>query len=98
MINTTNKEVIRFLRNRLSSNDNRTESTTPFSDRLVYEALRSSRARLINEKIRAREPISLDNYQTIGCIPINEVDVVECPCAPKSGCTFMVTEFDLPTS
>jgi hypothetical protein len=95
---TKNIEVIRFLRNRLSSTDNRPESTTPFSDRLVYEGLRVGRAKLLSDKTRARESLNLENYQTIGCIPIKEVDVVECPCAPRSGCSFRITEYDIPTS
>jgi hypothetical protein len=94
---TKNIEVIRFLRNRLSGTDNRPQSTTPFSDRLVYEGARVSRAKLLSDKMREKEDVNLENYQTIGCIPIDEVDVVECPCAPRSGCTFRIAEFDIPT-
>lgn len=93
----TNKEVIRFLRNRISSLNNKPESTTPFSDRLVYEALRVSRARLLSDKMRARIPINLENKQSIPCLKIIEVEEVDCPCAPKSGCTFRVSENDIPT-
>lgn len=97
LTNTTNIDVIRFLRGRLSSNDNKAEATTPFSDRLVYEALRSSRASLIFQKQQANQYLNQDNYQTIGCIPLREVDVVDCPCAPKSGCTFRASTIDVPT-
>lgn len=96
-ITTTNIEVIRFVRDQISDASNMPQSTAVFSDRLVYESLRSSRAALLQRKIIEKEPINHENYQTISCIPLREVDVVECPCAPRSGCTFRVTEWDLPT-
>lgn len=98
MIVTKNIEVIRFLRTRLSSLNNRPESTTPYSDRLIYEALRVARAQLIFQKTAQRMPLNLQNYQTIPCIPLEEVPVSECPCAPNSGCTFLATKFDMPTT
>ncbi len=94
---TTNEEVIRYIRDRISDRSNRPESTAPFNDRLIYEALRSNRARLLSEKMMRRFPINHENYQSIGCIPLEEVDVVECPCAPVSGCTFKITKWDIPT-
>lgn len=97
MIVTKNIEVIRFLRDRMSGTDNTPQSTTPFSDRLVYEALRASRAMLIYQKAKARDTLNLQNYQTISCIPLKEVPLAECPCAPKSGCSFLITEVDIPT-
>lgn len=97
MINTTNIDVIRFLRGSLSSLNNKAESTTPFSDRLVYEALRSSRASLLFQKQSANLYLNQDNYQTIKCIPLREVDTVDCPCVPKSGCTFRASTIDIPT-
>lgn len=94
--NTTNIDVIRFIKDKLSSNDNKALSTTPFSDRLVYEALRSSRALLLNQKQQANQAINLANYQRIGCVKLKEADVVECPCAPKSGCSFLKTVPEIP--
>lgn len=96
-ITTTNIEVIRFVRDQISDASNMPQSTAVFSDRLVYEALRSSRASLLERKSRDRQSLNHENYQTISCIPLEEVDVVECPCAPRSGCTFRVTEWDIPT-
>jgi hypothetical protein len=34
--------------------------------------------------------------QTIPCIPLEEVDRNECPCAPQSGCTWLKTKARLP--
>lgn len=94
--NTTVSEVIKFVKDKMSSADNRPQNTTPFSDRLVYEALVAARSTMLYEKYRNNEELNMANYQRIGCIKLEEVDTVECPCAPASGCTFLRTIVDVP--
>lgn len=63
----------------------------------VYMKLLSYRARVLSEKQRERGySLSRFNYQTLTCVPIDEVDTNECPCAPPSGCTFRKTKFPIP--
>lgn len=67
-----------------------------WSNRLIYFYLLRYRAKLIREKVLKGESLSHWNYQTIDCIPLKEVDLNECPCAPASGCTFLKTEYPIP--
>lgn len=66
-----------------------------FPKRLILFWLKAARARLIKEKLK-REELSKFNYQTIPCIQLESVDQSECPCAPKSGCTFLRTVEPIP--
>lgn len=68
-----------------------------WSSRLIFHYLLKYRARILAEKMGDRKSrVSLFNRQTIPCIPLEEIDIVECPCAPASGCTFLRTKYSVP--
>lgn len=66
-----------------------------FPQRLILFWLKAARSRLIKERLD-KGTLSQFNYQTIPCIPLEEVDQAECPCVPNSGCTFLKTAYAIP--
>lgn len=94
----TNREVIYNLRHSIAELGTLSDESS-FSNRELYFLLLRFRAYIIAEKIRdKRFQLSKHNYQTIGCIPVDEVDAVECPCAPDSGFTFLKTRWPIPVT
>lgn len=91
----TNIEVVNAFRN-LVGDKTQLSDDSGWSTRWVYYFLLRYRARLIREKERRNLPISHWNYQTIDCIPLEEVDLDECPCTPASGCSFRKTTIRMP--
>jgi len=94
-VGITNKEVINAFRT-LVADKVPASDDIGWSSRLIYFYLLRYRAKLIREKVRRSRHISHWNYQTIDCVPLVEADLNECPCAPKSGCTFLKTELPIP--
>lgn len=91
----TNIEVVNAFRN-LVGDKSLLSDDNGWSIRLIYYFLLRYRARLIREKVRNHLPLSHWNYQTIDCIPLEKVDLSECPCTPASGCSFKKTELQIP--
>lgn len=93
---TTNREVVSSFMHLLQDKGPLSDEGV-VSKREVYFMLIRYRARILAEKQRARGfTLSRHNLQTIACIPVDEVDQAECPCAPASGCTFLKTKFKIP--
>lgn len=94
-IGNTNREVVNAFRNIVADKLQMSQSNG-WSFRLVYYYLLRYRAKLIREKALSNKDLSQWNYQTIDCIPLMEVDMSECPCEPKSGCSWLRTEYTIP--
>lgn len=91
----TNRQVVQAFR-LLIADKGRISDDSAVSTRHVLFNLLRYRAFMLNERFHARRPISRYNYQTIPCIGLEEVDKHECPCAPKSGCSFLKTKVTIP--
>lgn len=92
----TKREVIQGFRDFAAGRGMLSDDNT-LSPRLVLYHLKSMRARLIYERrISKGRTLSKYNVQTIPCIPLIEIDQAECPCTPKSGCTFLRTKYPIP--
>lgn len=90
------REVIESFRHLLADKGPLSDENV-YSKRELYFLLLRYRARILSEKMRERGfSLSKHNTQTIPCIPVDEVDQNECPCAPASGCTFLKTRHPLP--
>ncbi len=92
---TTYRQVAQSVRQAVADKGGISDDNSTSTRYILFNLLRF-RAMLLAEKIKSRAHISKFNYQTIPCIPLEEVDVVECPCAPKSGCTFLKGKVNLP--
>lgn len=68
-------------------------------NRLVYYHIVNQRADIYYQSRKQNE--FENNYEDyseyISCVEMQEIDIVECPCAPASGCTFMKSKEPLPT-
>lgn len=67
-----------------------------YSKKAILHHLLDTRATLIHEALRKGEPLSETMIQTIPCMDLCEVDRVECPTIPKSGCTWLKSALPLP--
>lgn len=65
---------------------------------LIYFHMTNARAELYYQTRRQNqlEGNYEDYTEVIPCIELKEVDLVECPCAPPSGCTWMKSIIPLP--
>lgn len=75
----------------------------PFKDfkwpnKLIYFHLVNQRADIYYQtrKQNRLEGNYEDYNEVLPCVAMQEVDMVECPCAPASGCTFMKSVFPMP--
>lgn len=92
----TNRQAINGFRDFAAGKGMLSDDNT-FSPRLILYYLKAYRARLLYERrISKGRTISKYNIQTIPCIELQEVDQSECPCTPKSGCTFLKTKYPIP--
>lgn len=92
----TNREVIDAVLHLLADKGPISQETS-WSDVEILHALMRYRSKVISEKMRSRTGhLSRFNLQTIACIPLEKVDLNECPCAPESGCSFLKSKFKIP--
>jgi hypothetical protein len=93
---TSIREIVSLFREWAGDSSTMISQTSNFSTRLILRYLIMARATLLNQNLlRGANP---DRYtiQTIGCIPLEEIDLIECPCAPASGCTWLRTQYKVP--
>lgn len=55
---------------------------TRLSNRHIYNKILSSRSLLLSQKANKNQKIGQLNYQTIPCVDMVSVPIVECPCIP----------------
>ena len=89
----TNREIISNFRN--LTDKTHISDDSGWSTRLVFRHLLKYRSLLLSEKKRANRKLNTDNYQTI-CVPLEEVDVVDYPSVPPSGCTWLKSVLPIP--
>ena len=66
------------------------------SNRLIYNKLLTTRAKLISEQAKKKQRVSQWNYQAISCIELIKVPAHECPCLPPIGCDILRSKYKLP--
>ena len=66
------------------------------SARHIYSKLKSSRARLIKQKLDKNQIISDWNTQILPCVELELAPQHECPCLPPLGCNILKSKYPLP--
>lgn len=96
-VNTVRAAIDAF-KSFMSDVSGRISDDTAYPNKLIYYYLSMYRNQVAYEELQ-RDVLVKDNsvVQTLICIDMEEIDLVECPCAPASGCTFMRTVTPLPT-
>jgi hypothetical protein len=85
----TNREVIQTVKHSLQEN----------GPREIFFLLLRYRSAVISQKMNDRKyKLSKHNFQTLGCIPLDDVPSAECPCAPEGDFTFKKTRYPIPKS
>jgi hypothetical protein len=62
----------------------------------IYNRLITSRATVLKQALAEGKKLSEEVYQTISCIELEEVDRVECPTIPASGCYWLKSTCPIP--
>ena len=91
----TIREAIHDYLHWLSSTGEQSDDTDT-SQIALYQALLKSRAVVMTQLINAGAKINEEAYQVLRCIDLEEVDIVECPFVPKSGCVWLKSTCALP--
>lgn len=96
-INTVRGAIDAF-KSFMSDASGRISDDNIYPNKLIYYYLSMYRNRVLYEE-NGKNFLLKDNtaVQTLVCVDMSEVDFVECPCAPKSGCTFMRSKIKLPS-
>lgn len=68
----------------------------PWSNKYIIYKMLEIRATEMEIALEAGIGISEFSLQTLGCLPVSEMDRSECPCAPASGCYWLKSEVPLP--
>lgn len=95
---TTIREVIAGLAHDVEEKTGRPFIDFKWPNRLIYFHLINQRADIYYQTRRQNqvEGNYEDYTEVLPCVEMREVDIVECPCAPASGCTFMKVVKPLP--
>ena len=73
-----------------------TSDDTLSSELAIYNTLRTSRTVVLRIATDRGERLSEEHFQTLSCIELEEVDRVECPFIPASGCVWLRSTCDIP--
>lgn len=92
----TNREVIDSFRNWIADFTGHVSDDSAWSVRLLLRHLLYYRAPILAAKVNSGDNSYRRARQTIPCIPLIDVDMSECPCAPLSGCTWRRTKTKVP--
>ena len=76
-------------------NSGHTSNESNWSPELIYQHMLKYRAAFIHAKLYQGREVGYENYKIIPCINLVKVDRNECPCAPRSGCSFRKTEIPI---
>lgn len=69
---------------------------TRLSSRHIYSKLKSSRAKLIKQKLDKNQITSSWNTQVLPCVELEIAPAHECPCLPPIGCSILKSKHPLP--
>lgn len=92
----TIRDVIYDFRQTVVSATGDTSDDTDYSDKEIYMRLVMSRASIIKSLLDRGIKLSEEFYQVIPCVNLQEVDIVECPTAPASGCMWLKSDCPIP--
>ena len=92
----TIRNAIDSFRHFLEDKTGRLHSQPAYPPKLVYYFLNMYRNFLTIQDVKSRGVGDLNTVVTKPCIAFEEVDQVECPCAPVSGCTFYKSKYPIP--
>lgn len=94
----TIREAVEAFRGHFEDLSGRPSDDFAYPPKLIYYYLNLYRNAVTYED-RMRKSISnLDEsiVGTLPCVELTKVDIVECPCAPASGCKFLKSKFRIP--
>lgn len=97
-LKTTIREIIAAFSHAVEEKTGRPFTEFKWPNRLIYFHLINQRAEIYYQ-VRKQNDIdgSYEDYnEVLPCVAMKEVDMVECPCAPASGCTFMKSVLPMP--
>lgn len=95
----TVREVIQSFISYVEDATGRTSADLRFPPKLVYHHLNMVRNSILYKSRLERSRFGVTDetiIQTIPCVELEEVDQVECPCAPGSGKYFFKSKFKIP--
>lgn len=90
------RDIIYDFRQAVVSATGDTSDDTDYSDKEIYMRLVMSRSAIIKSLLDRGVKLTEEFYQVIPCIQLEEVDIVECPTAPASGCVWLRSDCPLP--
>lgn len=91
-----NREVIAAIKHSIADIGPISDETS-VSNRELYFLLLRFRSLILAQKIKDRaSTVSRHNYQTIPCVPLDDVNPADCPCVPEYGKEFKKTRFPIP--
>ena len=92
----TIRHAIEAFRSFLEDRSGRVSSDFAYPPKLIYYFLKMFRNRVSYEDITSKSQYDLNIELTIPCVSLKKADMVECPCAPASGCEFLKSVHPLP--
>lgn len=92
----TNRDAIYEYRQFVESITGDTSDDTISSELAIYNTLRTSRSVVLHIAVDRGEKLSEEHFQTLTCIELEEVDRVECPFIPASGCVWLRSTCEIP--
>lgn len=97
-LKTTIRDILASFSHAVEEKTGRPFLSFKWPNRLIYFHLINQRADIIYQtrKQNQKEGNYEDYNEVLPCVLMKEVDMVECPCAPASGCTFMKSVLPLP--
>ena len=90
------RDAIYDFRQNVVSATGDTSDETDYSDKQIYMRLIMSRSAIVKSMLDRGMKLSEEFYQVIPCIQLKEVDIVECPTAPASGCMWLKSDCPIP--
>ena len=69
---------------------------TRMSSRQIYSKLSTVRSMLLAQKLRKKQRLNDQSYQTLNCIKLIKAAKHECPCIPNLDCNVYKTEMTIP--
>lgn len=94
----TIRHAVEAFKQYIEDSTGRTKDDITYPPYLIYYYLMTYKNYVMYEK---KKQEGIDNYNesdllNIPCVELCEIDIVECPCAPASGCTFFKSVHPLP--
>lgn len=92
----TIRDLIHDFRQLVQSATGDTSDDLDFSDREIYFRYVLTRALIVKQLLERGIKLSEEFFQTLTCIELEDVDRVECPFIPASGCVWLKSKCPIP--